>query len=138
MRQWLDRMRLKFQHWMIGRYGTDELSKTLMWAGIIMLIISWFRVTSFLVFPAWIAVIYAYYRCFSKNIVKRSRERDVYLRLTAKFRNKLDIYKRMWRERKTHRYFKCPQCKKMIRVPRGKGKIAISCRSCGHEIIKTT
>ena len=44
----------------------------------------------------------------------------------------------MWRERKTHRYFKCPNCKTMVRVPKGKGKIVITCTRCHHEIVKRT
>ena len=30
-----------------------------------------------------------------------------------------------------NRYFDCPKCHQLVRVPRGKGKISIPCRNCG-------
>ncbi len=138
MKQWLQRIGYKFSQWMIGRYGTDEMSRTLSWVGIGFLLLSCIPVLRILYIPAWALIIWAYFRCFSKNIVKRSRERDKYMKLTGKVRSKLNVYKRMWKDRKTHRYFKCPKCGTMIRVPKGKGKIAITCTKCRNEIIKTT
>ena len=35
-----------------------------------------------------------------------------------------------------HKYYHCPQCSKMLRVPKGKGKIAISCPKCKEKFIK--
>ena len=35
---------------------------------------------------------------------------------------------------KEHKYFTCPNCKTVCRVPRGKGKIVITCPKCGGEI----
>ncbi len=138
MKAWLEKMSRKAQNWMIGRYGTDELSRFLLWTGVICMFLSCFDKLRILYIPAWILVIWSYFRSFSKNIIKRSRERDQYIRLTAKFRSKLSILKRRWKDRKTHNYYKCPKCKTYIRVPKGKGKIAISCTKCRNEIIKTT
>lgn len=138
MKNWLDNVRRRFQTMMIGRYGTDELSRTLLWTGIFIMFISCIPVIRFLYPFSWIFIIYAYFRTFSKNIVKRSRERDNFLRATSKFRSKFSLYKRIWKDRKTHNYYKCPKCKAMIRVPKGKGRIAITCTKCRNEIIKTT
>ena len=33
-------------------------------------------------------------------------------------------------------YFRCPQCGQQLRVPRGRGKISITCPKCGHQFIK--
>lgn len=138
MRNWLDKMSRKFQNFMIGRYGTDELSRFLLWVGIICMFLSWIAPLRFLYLPAWIVVIWAYIRVMSKNIIKRSKERDKYLRMTSKVRARLSIYKKMWKDRHSHRYFKCPNCKTFIRVPKGKGKIVITCTKCRNEITKTT
>lgn len=138
MRNWLDRMSRKIQNFMIGRYGTDEFSRFLLWTGIICMFFSCIKPLRFLYIPAWAVVIWAYFRVMSKNIIKRSRERDKYLRMTEKIRSKFSVYKKMWRDRKTHKYFKCPNCKTFIRVPKGKGKIVITCTKCRNEIIKRT
>lgn len=142
MRTKLEQLRNKMQRWMIGRYGTDELSRFLLWVGIIIILASYFvkstSARSILNSMAWIVVIYSYFRVFSKNIIKRSRERDIFLRKTSGIRSKTSVYKKMWHDRKTHNYYKCPKCKTWVRVPKGRGKIVISCKKCREEFIKTT
>ena len=36
----------------------------------------------------------------------------------------------MWKERKTKAFLKCPNCGTMLSVPRGKGKIIVTCPKC--------
>jgi len=136
MRASLARFRRKIQQWMIGRYGTDELSRTLVVIALILMIIGSFTGSVVASLVSWALFIWGYYRCLSKNIIKRSRERDNYLRLIEPLKRKISLWKRMWNDRNSYRYFKCPNCKKMIRVPKGKGKIAISCKNCRTEIIR--
>ncbi len=142
MRKWFDNLSRKLSNWMIGRYGTDELSRCLIWTGIVFLVLSMFirvqGVASIFNLIAWILVIYAYFRVLSRNIVKRSRERDKFLRLTSGIRSWFSVLKKRWRDRKTHNYYRCPKCKTYIRVPKGRGKIAITCPKCREEFIKTT
>ncbi|MCC8048394.1 MAG: hypothetical protein LUE06_06540 [Oscillospiraceae bacterium] len=83
-------------------------------------------------------LIYAYFRILSRNIDKRRSENAAYLRarsrVTDGFRN--------WRDRSSQRrdycFFRCPSCKSMLRVPRGKGKIRVTCRKCGTAFEKRT
>ena len=35
---------------------------------------------------------------------------------------------------KDHKYFTCKNCSAVCRVPRGRGKIVITCPKCGSEI----
>ena len=44
--------------------------------------------------------------------------------------------KKRWAQRSTYRFFKCPQCKQTVRVPKGRGKICITCPKCKTEFIK--
>ena len=39
---------------------------------------------------------------------------------------------------KEHRYFKCPNCGQQLRVPRGKGRITVTCRNCGVSFEEKT
>lgn len=142
MKQWFEKISRKMNTWMIGRYGTDEFSRFLLWTGVILMIISWFikngTGVSVVYALAWVCVIYSYFRTFSKNIIKRSKERETFLRMTAKSRSNINIWKKRWHDRSTHNYYRCPKCHTMIRVPKGKGKIVISCPKCRNEIVKTT
>lgn len=143
MRQWLYNLNSKMQRWMIGRYGMDEMNRTLLTVGMVVLLLSIIPPLRRVSFIAWILIIYCYFRCFSKNIVKRNQERLFYFRTVGKItprlniiKNRSRIYKKMWAERHTHKYFKCSKCKTFVRVPKGKGKIAVRCTKCNNEMIK--
>ena len=40
--------------------------------------------------------------------------------------------------RKEYRIFRCKGCGRNIRVPRGKGKLEITCPLCGRKVIHRT
>ena len=39
-------------------------------------------------------------------------------------------------QKKIYRFYKCPQCRQRVRVPKGKGRICITCPKCRAEFIK--
>lgn len=119
------------RRFMYGRYGMDSLSKTIFILSLILLLLSSVTRISFLYAIALVLLIWGYFRVFSKNIAKRRRELSVYT-------GKLNLIKSRWRDRKTHRYFRCRACKQMLRVPKHKGKIQITCRKCGNQMVKKT
>lgn len=128
-------MREKLQRFMWGRYGNDNLNQVLMAFAMICLILSiFFRGPFYLL--ALIAMVYAYFRMFSRNIAKRSAENRLFLQKTQKLRAGFQKKKREFGQRKQYHIYKCPNCKQKIRVPRGRGRIAITCRKCGTEFIK--
>lgn len=128
-------MREKLQRFMWGRYGNDNLNQVLMAFAMVSLVISlFFRGPFYLL--ALIAMIYAYFRMFSRNIAKRSAENQWFLRKTQKLRAGFQKKKREMVQRRHYHIYKCPSCKQKIRVPRGRGRIAITCRKCGTEFIK--
>lgn len=47
----------------------------------------------------------------------------------------LDRWKRQWHEYRTYRFLICPQCSQRLRVPRGKGKIRVTCTKCRNQFI---
>lgn len=129
-------MREKFQKFMTGRYGTDQLSRFLLGAGLALAVISMFwRKANFTWFLLVILII-VYYRMFSKDISRRYAENQKYLELTAKVRQKFYKEKRRIEQSKEYAFFKCPSCSQEVRVPRGKGKIEIDCPKCHTKFIK--
>ncbi len=125
----------KLYRFMQGRYGNDQFNRFLIITAMVLLVLSIFF-GDFLYAIAAVIMIYAYYRMFSKKTYKRAGENQKYLQLEWKVRGALTKKKNELKQLKTHRIFKCPTCKQKIRVPKGRGKIAIRCRKCGTEFIK--
>lgn len=136
MKRWLQGLGEKMQAWMYGRYGYDELSKCLSIAALVCILIS--LLVPLLNPIALILLIWSTFRSFSRNLEKRQKEREVYLKYTGKVKQSFKRRKDMWRERKTYRYYKCPGCKRWLRVPKGKGQIEITCPVCKGKITRKT
>lgn len=131
IRNWL-------RNFMIGRYGPDQLNIALLALAIVLGLLGSILNLAVLTIIGDIILIYTLFRMFSKNISARRRENDKFIKvwwpIKTKFKNKLAQFK----SRKNYRFFKCPECKKTLRVPKGKGKIQITCPKCGERFIKKT
>lgn len=138
MRNFLENLNYRFRRFMQGRYGLDILSNTAIILACILLLASSFLGMPILYYISLVFLFWAYYRCFSKNLDKRGRELCTYLNFKNKIQAKINRRKKMYSQRKTHKFFKCPKCGTYSRVPRGKGKIKITCGVCKTEMIKRT
>lgn len=130
-------MREKMMRFMQGRYGNDRLGQVMLVAALICMVLSLFRIP-FISTVGLVVLILTYYRMFSRQIGKRAAENQKYLQLEWKLRARLQRRKQAVAQSRTHRIFKCPECGQKLRVPRHRGRIAISCRKCGTEFIKKT
>jgi len=115
---------------MYGRYGGDHLSRVLLSFILIVITGALPRSLSGLVFIGYIPAFVCIFRIFSKDIYKRQQENYQYLRIRNSvvtwFKQKLNRAKNL----KTHKYFTCPDCKQKLRVPRGQGRISVTCPKC--------
>ena len=131
-------MMMRFSRWMYGRYGNDELGRFLLLAAIVLAVLSYLPYLQVLSLLALAVLAWSNFRCFSKNIPRRRAELDRFLRVKNKWKTALSLRRRMWRERKTHRYVKCKHCRAVLRVPRGRGKVQVGCPRCkGDTSVKT-
>jgi phage FluMu protein Com len=121
---------------MIGRYGMDQLSMGLIVFYILLAILSRFMNIQIINIISLIVPIVAYYRIFSRNINKRYQENMKFLKIWNPIKNKFNGKVKKVKGLKDYKYFKCPSCSQSLRVPRGKGKIAITCPKCKTSIIK--
>lgn len=134
MRQWLEQFNRMYTVWMQGRYGKDELNQFLLLVSLVPIFISLFfpKVLYVALIPAGFAI----YRWYSKDYAKRRKERDIYIRTFEDVAQWIKVQHRKWEDRKTHRYFTCDKCKAVFRVPKGKGKIEVTCPKCGDKKIR--
>ncbi len=132
------KLKEKFYRFMAGRYGADQLSRFLSFLALALIVLNLFLRSGFLWLLGIVALVLVYVRMFSKNYEKRRRENERYLqlknRLTGGVRNWLDRQK----QRRDYVFFRCPSCRAMLRVPRGKGKIRVTCRKCGNAFERKT
>lgn len=140
MKKWFENFKYGFQRFMQGRYGYDELSRFLSITGMVILLLSILPYLGVLYFIALAMLIWSWFRSFSKNVYKRQSERNKYLNIKNKATQKFRLYKNIWHERKTHKYYKCPHCKAVVRIIKpGKGRsINITCPKCGSGFDKKT
>ena len=129
-------MREKLRRFMIGRYGTDGLNQFLSIASLVLLLIA---IVSRIRLFTWLSaapLLFCCYRTFSRNISKRTEENYKFYTLKDRVDNKFKGWKEQWANRKVYHYYRCPQCRQKLRVPRGRGRIQISCPRCGTQFIK--
>jgi hypothetical protein len=131
-------MKQKLQQFMIGRYGIDSFSKFLMGTALVLCILDIFIDSAMM--NSWfvLIIIYVYFRMFSRNHSKRYQENMKYLQIRNKVIAKFNSEKSVMKQRKTHHIYKCPTCRQKIRIPRGKGRICITCPKCRTEFTKTS
>lgn len=126
---------------MYGRYGGDQLGRFLAIVSLALLVAGLIVsgiIGSILSGIAVGCLVYSYFRMFSKKTNLRYQENVKYLRFKSRFTGWFRQQKDMFRQRKTNCFFKCPQCGQTVRVPRGKGKIKITCPKCRNSFIKNT
>lgn len=123
---------------LLGRYGSDSLNMLISILSLIILFVSMLTGWTALYALSLALIAYSFYRMFSKNIYKRSRENQVYLRQRGKIIQRFSVIKQRFSQRKTHHYYKCPSCRKQLRVPKGRGRVAITCPQCRTSFEKRT
>ena len=122
-----------FHNFMIGRNGADQLSFALLIAGIILSLLS--SVTSILIFyyVGLATYIWAIFRMFSRNRVKRAAENQKYLNFHRNFKSNVSQFFVRLKNIKKYRYFRCPECKARLRLPRKVGEVTVTCGKCRHQ-----
>ena len=135
MKKWLAKV-------MVGRYGMDQLTNAMLVLSMVLLVVALFFGNSIVNTILWtlavLLLVAGYYRIFSKKTSQRYQENQKYLRLRNRITGRFRSMKERLKQRKTHRFFKCPQCGATVRVPKGKGKIKITCPKCKTAFVRNT
>ena len=144
-------MRNRFQQFMYGRYGMDQLNRFLSTVALIVLVVSIFVRRPIVEIVALALLFWCYFRMFSRNTAKRAAENQKYLNFryravcffkkgkksgTTNFAQKQAQMKARHEQKKIYRFYSCPNCAQKVHVPKGKGKICITCPKCKTEFVK--
>ena len=121
---------------MYRRYKGDEFNRFLAIVYLIFWILSAFPYLRFFLVLNTAILSYIFYRAFSKNFYARRQELNRYLKIKNRIKSELILKKQKYQNRKTHLYFKCSNCKANLRVPKGVGKIEVTCPKCKYSMIK--
>ncbi len=122
---------------MDGRNGNDELNRFLSIVALILLVIAIFTGFHILTSAAIVILIFQWFRALSRNLDRREEENERFLDFKDNLFRRGERFKRKMND-KDHAYFKCPNCRRELRVPKGKGRISIHCPKCGTDFIKKT
>ena len=119
-----------FRRFFAGRYGHDRLNMLILTLGLILCVLGIFTkgwwIDLVLTMGSYALLIWALFRCFSRNHYKRYQENRKYLLMLDRLKDR------------DNRYFVCPRCHQTVRVPRGKGKISITCPRCKEKFVRKT
>lgn len=122
--------RIGLSRFMAGRYGTDRLNTVILCVGLAASVISAFVQGTIagviLVILSYFLMGFVIFRCLSRNTARRYQENRRFLLMIDRIKDR------------ENRYFICPKCRQTVRVPRHKGKIAITCPKCRERFERKT
>lgn len=130
-------MKEKLIRFMQGRYGGDTLNNHILILVIILFVLNIFFNFPYFTILRYILWLLAIYRMFSRQTYKRYQENEKYLQTIQPVKQFYNLQKKRLSDR-SHKYYRCPVCKQMVRLPKGKGQIVVTCPSCKHKFEKRT
>jgi len=129
-------MRNFLHKFMIGRYGPDHLCIAMIIVSFILSIIN--ATTGYLplIFLSYVFFGVTLFRMLSRNVYRRRAENDKFIKYWWPVRTKLLRLVGRVKQFRSFKVFKCKKCKNKLRVPRGKGKLQVTCPKCGEKVFK--
>lgn len=128
--RWMENVQRKMVEWTRGRHGADELSNAVTNVAVLLVVVDLFARTSFLSLLALLMLAYAWFRISSKNITARSRENNAVMKAAGPVVGFIANPAAAVREHKAYKHLACPSCGQRVRIPRGKGKVRVTCPKC--------
>lgn len=126
----------RMAQWMMGRYGVDSFMRALVVFACVLIVINFFVNSGIISTLSFAIMIYALFRCYSKNIPARRRELEAFERVMKKPKAWWRLTNKRYENRHTTIYFKCKGCGAMLNIPKGKGKLRVTCPKCGTVVEK--
>ncbi|MDE1547672.1 hypothetical protein [Jeotgalibaca caeni] len=132
-----------FQNIMQKANRVDDFSQFLVKAGALVGVVGMLFNSDLILWIGFGLILWMYIRTFSKDKQKFAYQNQKFLQYKRHILNKFHaqdqkVQKRRtaYEQRKAHRFYKCPNCKQKVRVPKGHGKISITCPTCKTKFVK--
>lgn len=122
-----------FRNFMTGRYGSDQFGLTLLITGVVFSLLSSLFGLYIFYYLGLAAYIWGIFRMFSRNTAKRAEENRKFLSFRQNFKLNISQFFVRLKNMKKYRYFRCPQCKARLRLPRKVGEVTVTCGKCHHQ-----
>ncbi len=121
------------QKFFYGRCGNDSLNRFIFFLYFLSFILFlFFQHYSVLIVNTILLIIFIF-RFMSRNIYKRNHENQVFINIVNKIKRPFLRFFHKIRDRKTHVYRKCPNCKKVLRLRKVKGEHGVKCPICNNH-----
>ena len=127
------RLKMSIARFMQGRHGADNLGMFTLIAGLACSLLASFTGIGLLSLVGLGLYVWTLFRMFSRNHEKRLAENRKYIELTSGWKTKSSQFVKRRINRSQYKYFKCPNCKVLLRLKRGCGEKEITCVRCGHQ-----
>ena len=128
-----DKMKASMARWMAGRHGADNLGIFTLITGLVLSLAGSISGIGMLGFLGMVLYIVTIFRMLSRNQEARIRENQKYMALTGSWSTKINQFIRRMKNRKEYKYFRCPNCRQLLRLKRDCGEKQITCAKCGHQ-----
>ncbi len=139
-------MRNFFTRLFPGRRGPDAICGVLFGAGLVLSAIAWFTKSQLLGWLVYLPWLLALLRMFSRSLERRYQENARFVaacqRAWVRVRGLFDGSARTEEPRirvadtAQYHHFACPACGQKLRVPRGRGKVMVTCPRCARTFIE--
>ena len=128
-----NRLKMSIAHFMNGRYGADQLCLVSMWTAVILTLLGSLSGLGILSTLSTVLFVWTLFRMLSRNVVKRRMENDKFNAWYAPLSARVRQYVTRLKNSRKYKYFRCPQCKSLLKLPRKVGQVTMTCGKCGHE-----
>ena len=129
----MSKFRDKIQRFFYGRNGNDKLNNFIFFLYIVSFIIYLFIRHYIVIIASAILLILYTYRMLSKKLYVRQKENAVYVKITTAIKRPFLRFFHRIRDRKTHVYKKCPNCKRVLKLRKVKGEHTVKCPVCANH-----
>jgi len=130
----MDKIRYMLIRFMSGRYGGDTLNWTFISLALLLSLVSGFHFVgnTIIAISGYVLLLLSLFRAFSRNLLKRRNENQLFLSMTLPLRKRFKVaYSNVTDP--SRKYFLCPQCQRIMRIPKKRGKVEIKCPTCRHR-----